>query len=227
MPAAWNQAPTFCFGSAGSLVGHEAAVHAPARCEELDYGLQIAAIIGRGGRDIKAADAWRHIAGFTILNSFVARDVERREIAFGMGRSKSRDFATAVGPYLVPLSSLRDRIDGDDHLHLAMRAMVNSNELSRSDASTMQFTWPQLVEHAARHAELFPGDLLASGVSGSGSILDLGGQPAANYLRPGDVVELEIERLGTLRTPIIGHPQSGAAISGGAITTAATAPLGV
>ncbi|MBC8108632.1 MAG: fumarylacetoacetate hydrolase family protein, partial [Anaerolineae bacterium] len=119
---AWYDAPSFAFANGAALVGHENPVHAPADSDELDYGLQIAAIIGRGGRDIRPADAWKHIAGFTIVNSFSARDVERREIAIGVGRAKSRDFATAVGPYLVSLNSLRDRIDADDRLHLAMRA---------------------------------------------------------------------------------------------------------
>ncbi|CAN5502521.1 hypothetical protein BH09PLA1_BH09PLA1_37680 [soil metagenome] len=202
---AWYDAPSLAFRNAGALIGHENPVHAPATSEELDYGLQIAAIVGRGGRDIRAVDAWNHIAGFTIVNGFAARDVERREIAGGLGQAKSCDFATAVGPYLVSLNSLRDRIDADDRLHLAMRALVNGNELSRADASSMFFTWPQLIEHASRDAELFPGDLISGGVVGTGSVLDLGGANAAPWLRAGDVVELEVERLGILRTPIV-HP---------------------
>ena len=206
---AWYDVPSFVFTNAAALVGHENPVHAPADCDELDYGLQIAAIIGRGGRDIRSPDAWKHIAGFTIVNSFAARDIERREIAVGVGRAKSRDFATAVGPYLVSLNSLRDRIDADDHLHLAMRALVNGNELSRADASNMFFTWPQLIEQASRDAELYPGDLISSGVVGTGSVLDLGGSNAAPWLRAGDIVELEVERLGILRTPIVNRPSQG------------------
>jgi fumarylacetoacetate (FAA) hydrolase len=202
----WYDAPSFVFANAGSLTGHESPVHAPTESEELDYGLQLAAIVGRGGRDIKARDAWRHIAGFTIVNSFAARDIERREIAMAVGRGKSRDFATAVGPYLVPLSSLRDRVDADDRLHLAMRALINGNELSRADASQMFFTWPQLIEHASRDAELYPGDVISSGIVGTGSVLDLGGSNAAPWLKAGDVVELEVERLGILRTPIVHRP---------------------
>jgi fumarylacetoacetate (FAA) hydrolase len=205
----WYDAPSFVFSNAASLIGHETPVHAPADCEELDYGLQIAAVIGRGGRDIRSADAWKHIAGFTIVNSFAARDIERRELAVGAGRAKSRDFATAVGPYLVSLNSLRDRIDADDRLHLAMRALVNGNELSRADAAHMFFTWPQLIEHASRDAELYPGDVISGGVVGTGSVLDLGGSNAAPWLKAGDVVELEVERLGVLRTPIV-HRPSGA-----------------
>jgi fumarylacetoacetate (FAA) hydrolase len=220
----WYDAPSFVFANAGSLIGHDTPVHAPMDCEELDYGLQIAAVIGRGGRDIRSADAWKHIAGFTIVNSFAARDIERREIAVGAGRAKSRDFATAVGPYLVPLNSLRDRIDADDRLHLAMRALINGNELSRSDAAHMFFTWPQLIEQASRDAELYPGDVIASGIVGTGSVLDLGGSNAAPWLKAGDVVELEVERLGILRTPIVHRPSraaSGVAQAGTVIARAA------
>jgi 2-keto-4-pentenoate hydratase/2-oxohepta-3-ene-1,7-dioic acid hydratase in catechol pathway len=221
---AWYDVPSFSFANAASLIGHESPVHAPRECEELDYGLQIGAIIGRGGRDIRSADAWKHIAGFTIVNSFIARDIQRREIALNVGHAKSRDFATAVGPYLVSLNSLDDRIDADDRLHLAMRALVNGNELSRGDASNMFFTWPQMIEQASGDAELSPGDLITSGVVGSGSVLDLGGSNAAPWLRAGDVVELEIERLGILRTPIVHQPSrgtSGVAQTGAAVARAA------
>lgn len=209
LSTAWYDAPSFTFANAAALIGHENPAHAPADSDELDYGLQIAAIIGRGGRDIPSAHAWGHIAGFTIVNSFAARDLERRDIAIGIGRAKSRDSGTAVGPYLVSINALRDRIDADDRLHLAMRALVNGNELSRADASTMFFTWPQLIEQASRDAELFPGDLISSGVVGTGSVLDLGGANAAPWLRAGDVVELEVERLGILRTPIVHRPSHG------------------
>src|SRR4051794_13543275 len=213
MHAAWYEAPTFAFANATSLVGHESPVHAPLASEELDYGLQLGLIVGRGGRDISAKDAWKHVAGFTIVNGFVARDMERQEFSAAcVARGKSRDFATAVGPYLVSLGALGDRIDGENRIHLAMRATVNGAERSRADASTMYFTWPQLIEHASRDAELFPGDLITSGTVAGGSILDgpSGGSPPT-WLKPGDVVELEIERLGTLRTPIIARPANGAA----------------
>lgn len=212
MHAAWYEAPTFAFASAASLIGHESSVHAPVASDELDYGLQLGLIVGRGGRDIRAKDAWKHVAGFTIVNAFVARDLERQEVSAAcVARGKSRDFATAVGPYLVSLNALGDRIDADDRIHLAMRALVNGKELSRADSSAMYFSWPQLIEHASRDAELFPGDLITSGTALTGSILDLrsaatNGSSSVPWLKAGDVVELEIERLGTLRTPIIERP---------------------
>jgi fumarylacetoacetate (FAA) hydrolase len=203
LPTSWNDAPAFAFASTTSLVGHGVAVHAPAGCDELDFGLQLAAIVGRGGRDVSAKDAWKHVAGFTIVNAFVARHLEKRELTSCLGRSRSRGFATAVGPYLVSLDALRDRIDADGRLHLKTKALVNGQEIDRADAATMSFTWPRLIEESSRDAELCPGDLISSGTVTGGCLLDKNLGP---WLKPGDVVELEVERLGTLRTPIIARP---------------------
>ena len=208
VPPAWYEEPVFYFSNPGSLIGHEASVFAPDGSAELDFELELGLVIGRGGSDIAAADAWKHVAGFTIINDFSARDVQRREMSVGLGPDKGKDFATAVGPYLVTLDSLRDRIDSQGRIHLNMTARVNGRQLSRGNAATMYFTWPQIIEHASRDAELFPGDLLGSGTVGTGCILELGAENTGGWLKPGDIVELEIERLGVLRTPIIARPDS-------------------
>jgi len=204
----WYSDPAFCFGNTGNLLGHGAAVCAPQACQELDFGLELGLIIGRGGQDIPADEAWNRVAGFTIINNFVARDFERRELALHSGPGKSRDFATAVGPYLVTLDSLRDRIDSQGRLHLNMIARVNGRELSRGNAAGMYFSWPRIVEYASRDVTLFPGDILSSGTAPNGCLLDLGLETTdGHWLRPGDVVELEVERLGILRNPIVGRSQ--------------------
>jgi fumarylacetoacetate (FAA) hydrolase len=208
LSSAWYDEPRFCFANAGALLGHEAPVHAPDNSHELDFELQLGVIIGIGGRDIATSDAWKHVAGFTIVNSFGARDLERAELPAGLGPAKGKDFACAVGPYLITLEALRDRIDSQGRVHLNMTARVNGRELSRGDAAMMHFTWPQIIEHASRDAELFAGDIISSGAVGGGCILDLGPENTGGWLKPGDVVELEIERLGVLRTPIIARPDA-------------------
>jgi fumarylacetoacetate (FAA) hydrolase len=202
MEPAWYEQPAFYFSNPVALVGHEAPVRAPLGSNELDFELELGLIIGRPGRDICGARAWDHVAGFTIVNDFSARDLQRREMAVGLGPAKGKDFATAVGPCLVTLDELRDRIDSSGKLHLRMAARVNGRELSQGDSASMYFTWPQIIEHASRDAELLPGDLLGSGTVGTGCILELGPENTGGWLKPGDVVELEIERLGVLRTPI-------------------------
>jgi fumarylacetoacetate (FAA) hydrolase len=208
MDPAWYAQPVFYFSNPLGLIANDAPVYAPAGSEELDYELELGLMIGRGGRDIRREDAWRHVAGFTIINDFSARDLQRREMSVGLGPAKGKDFATAVGPVLVTLDEFQDRIDTDGRLHLEMAARVNGIELSRGNSGSMYFSWPQIIEHASRDAMLAPGDLLGSGTVGTGCILELGSDKTGGWLKPGDLVELEIERIGILRTPIVARPGS-------------------
>src|SRR5262249_1037588 len=137
------------------------------------------------------------------VNDFSARDLQRKEMSAGLGPAKGKDFATAVGPCLVTLDEFTDRIDSAGRLSLAMSARVNGKELSRGNAGDMYFTWPQIIAQASRDVELFENDLLGSGTVGTGCILELGPEKTGGWLKPGDVVELEIEKIGTLRSPIV------------------------
>lgn len=207
MPAGWYDQPTFYFANAGSLVGHDAPVFGPAGTSQLDFELELGVIIGRGGRDISAELAMDHVAGFTIINHFVARDVQAAEMSVGLGPGgKGKDFATAVGPFLVTRDHVRDRIDDAGRVRLAMSARLNGREICRGNSAAMQFSWPRIIEHASRDAELFPGDLIGSGAVGGGCILEIGPEVTGGWLKPGDALELEIERLGILRTPVIDRP---------------------
>jgi fumarylacetoacetate (FAA) hydrolase len=203
MPPVWYQQPVFYFSNPNSIVSDNHPVFAPAGSNELDYELELGLVIGTAGRDIEPAHAWRHVAGFTIVNDFSARDLQRGEMTVGLGPAKGKDFATAVGPCMVTLDEFEDRIDRDGRVHLFMRAGVNGRELSRGNAGDMYFTWPAIIAHASRDAELLPGDLLGSGTVGTGCILELGPQNTGGWLKAGDIVELEIERIGKLRTPIV------------------------
>lgn len=207
MPPAWYEIPVFYFSNPGALLGHEQPVYAPAGCNELDYELELGVVIGRGGKDIPVEEAWGHIAGFTIVNDLSARDLQRKEMSVGLGPAKGKDFATAVGPYLVTVDELQDRMDAEGRVNLEMTARVNGKELSRGNAKSMYHTWPKLIAQASADAELFPGDLIGSGTVGTGCILELGPENTGGWLKPGDVVELEIEKLGVLRTPVVARPE--------------------
>jgi fumarylacetoacetate (FAA) hydrolase len=123
----------------------------------------------------------------------------------GLGPAKGKDFATAVGPWLASLDEFSDRISGEA-LELEMIARVNGRQLSRGNTSSLHHPIPRLVAQASRDADLFPGDLIGTGTVGSGCILELGPENTGGWLKPGDVVELEIERLGILRTHIVSRP---------------------
>jgi fumarylacetoacetate (FAA) hydrolase len=202
----WYQVPVFYFSNPAGVIGHDAAVYAPRDSEALDYELELACVIGREARDLpddeRALDA---IAGWTIMNDWSARDLQRVEMAVGLGPSKGKDFATSLGPELVTFDELSDRYR-DGRLHLEMKASVNGHVLSQGNSGTMYWTWPQLLAHASRDAALRPGDVIGSGTVGTGCILELTPERAGGWLKPGDVVELTIERLGTLRNRVIAHP---------------------
>lgn len=202
MPAAWYDAPMFYFSNPTALCGHDAAVCAPGGSVELDYELELGAIIGHGGRDIAPERAWEHVYGFTIINDLSARDLQQREMAVGIGSAKGKDFATAVGPWLVARQDFADRIEGEK-LTLALSARVNGRELSRGNTADLYHTIPRMIAHASRDVELFPGDLIGTGPVGNGCILELGPENTGGWLKPGDVVELTIERIGVLRTRIV------------------------
>lgn len=206
LPLAWYQAPAFRFANRLSLIGHGAPVWAPAGTRELDFGLALGVVIGRVGRDIPVAQAWSHVAGFTIVNDLCARDLERTERAVGLGPSKACDFAAAVGPWLVLREELKDCIH-DQRLTLAMTAGINGRICAQGQVASLHFSIPQLVAQASRDATLFPGDLLSTGTVGGGCLMEL--RPAGvagGWLQPGDAVELAIERIGVLRTRIEGRP---------------------
>lgn len=205
VPPAWYEVPVFYFSNHNALVGQNAAVHAPRACEELDYELELGVVIGRRGHDIAPERAWEHVAGFTIVNDLSARDLQRKEMAVGLGPAKGKDFATAVGPWLVSRASVADCIAGET-LALEMVARVNGRELSRGNSRTLHHSIPRLIAQASRDVELFPGELLGTGTVGTGCILELGPENTGGWLKPGDVVELEIERIGLLRTRIVARP---------------------
>src|SRR5262245_9285603 len=202
----WYEVPVFYFSNPVCVIGHEYTVHAPQGSSALDYELELACIIGRLGRDLPADDsAMDVVAGFTIMNDWSARDLQRTEMSVGLGPSKSKDFATSLGPDLVTFDELRDRYR-DGRLHLEMTATVNGKVLSRGNAGSMYWTWPQILAHASRDTELRPGDVIGSGTIGTGCILELTPEAVGGWLKPGDVVELTVEGIGTLRNRVVARP---------------------
>lgn len=198
----WYEVPVFYFSNPHSVIGHGDEVVPPQETRELDFELEIAAVVGHEARDLPADDrALDCLLGFTIYDDFSARDLQRQEMAVGLGPAKGKDFANALGPAVVPFERLADRY-ADGRLRLRMEAAVNGRVVSRGDAGTMHWTWPQLLAHASRDATLYPGDVLGSGTVGGGCILELGPENVGGWLAPGDVVTLSVERLGVLENRI-------------------------
>jgi fumarylacetoacetate (FAA) hydrolase len=182
VPREWYEQPVFYFSNPNAIYGPEDEIPYPEGTNELDYELEVAAMIGTQGQ----------IGGFTIMNDWSARDLQRREMSVGLGPAKGKDFATSLGPVVVT----PDEFDGRDAV---MVARVNGEERSRGNLRDMHWSWADLVAHARRNTRLCPGDVLGSGTVGTGCILEHGD---GRWLRPGDVVELEVEGLGTLANRI-------------------------
>jgi len=198
----WYEVPVFYFSNPFCVIGDGDPVRAPKGSHALDYELELACVIGTPARDLPDDErAMDCVAGFTIMNDWSARDIQRTEMAVGLGPSKSKDFATSLGPALIPFDELRD-FYRDGRLHLDMTARVNGKLYSQGNAGTMYWTWPRILAHASRDVELKPGDVLGSGTVGTGCILELTPEAVGGWLQPGDEVELTIERLGTLRNRV-------------------------
>jgi len=194
----WYEIPVFYFTNPNSVIGHGDVVVPPRRTKELDFELEIALMVGKECIDLPADDrAMEFISGITIYNDWSARDLQREEMVVGLGPAKGKDFANAFGPRWVPLDEVMDTYR-DGRFHLEMRASINGKYVSRGNAASMYWSWPQLIAHASRDVRLYPGDVLGSGTVGTGCILELTPQVAGGWLKAGDRVRLSVERLGEL-----------------------------
>jgi fumarylacetoacetate (FAA) hydrolase len=201
----WYELPVFYFSNHRVISGPGAVIPTPRYTQALDFELEVAAVIGRPGQDIAPEDAEAYIAGYTILNDWSARDVQRKEMAVGLGPAKGKDFATTLGPGLVTPDALADRRAGKGY-DLVMTARRNGLDLSRGNWRDLYWSFGEMIARASDGVMLYPGDVIGSGTVGTGCILEIGPENAGGWLVPGDVIELEIERLGVLRN-VIGDPQ--------------------
>jgi fumarylacetoacetate (FAA) hydrolase len=185
VPEAWYEVPVFYFSNPAAIYRDGEEIPKPPDTAALDYELELACVIGAGGRP----------EGFTIMNDWSARDLQAREMQVGLGPAKGKDFATSLGPVLVSADELPADLD--------MRAVARVNGEVRTQSRTggMHFSWDQLLAAAARNTPgLTPGDVIGSGTVGGGCILEHGD---GRWLAPGDVVELEIEGIGVLRNHVV------------------------
>jgi 2-keto-4-pentenoate hydratase/2-oxohepta-3-ene-1,7-dioic acid hydratase in catechol pathway len=199
----WYRIPIFYFSNPSSLRGHLEAVKKPESTSELDYELEVACILGRQVQDVSGDAAEAAIFGYLILNDLSARDLQREEMKCMLGPAKGKDFASAIGPWVVTPDELADVRVGPGRYELTMVARRNGRELSRGNMKDLTHDFTKMIERASRDVMLYPGDLIGSGTVGTGCILELGADAAGGWLTSGDTIELEIDRLGVLTTPIM------------------------
>lgn len=202
VPPAWYEIPVFYFSNHTAIYTHEDVIPYPKYSQALDYELEVACVIGTGGANIAAEDAEKHILGYMIYNDWSARDLQKQEMRVSLGPAKGKDFAQSFGPDLVTPDELADRHTGRPGVYdLAMVARVNGEERSRGNWGDLHWSFGQMIERASDGVMLYPGDVIGSGTVGTGCLLETT-KAQGPWLQPGDVVELEIERLGVLRNTV-------------------------
>ena len=199
----WYEFPVFYFSNAGSLRGHQEPVKRPASTQTLDFELEIGCVIGKQVQDVSGDAAEDAIFGYLVLNDLSARDLQRQEMKCMLGPAKGKDFATAIGPWVVTKDELADKRVGPGRYDLTMVARKNGKELSRGNFKDVTHDFTKMIERASRDVTLYAGDLIGSGTVGTGCILEVGADNTDGWLVGGDTIELEIDRLGILTTPIV------------------------
>lgn len=218
----FDQYPVFYFTNHNATIGGGELVVEDDHLQKLDFELEAAIVIGKKGKNISAKDADSYIAGYTIMNDFSARVLQMEEMKLNLGPAKGKDFATAIGPYLVTPDEIAScKIETEFGLHhdLKMTAKHNGALISEGNLKDMNWTFAEIIERASYGVELFPGDVIGSGTVGTGCYLELNGTRILEakakgeeytpvWLQPGDTIELEIERLGTLTHTIVKSSES-------------------
>ena len=212
----FDQYPIFYFTNHRSIQGPGDVKCMPDHFEKLDFELEVAIIISKKGRNIKAADADEYIGGLMIMNDLSARTLQMEEMLLNLGPAKGKDFATSIGPWLVTLDELEQFEVPAKPGHtgknwkLKMTCKINGVTVSDGNLADMDWTFAEIIERVSYGVDIFPGDVIGSGTVGTGCLLELNGTGKVNnpgykeqWLQNGDVVLMEVERLGSLENTIV------------------------
>ncbi|WP_030853739.1 fumarylacetoacetate hydrolase family protein [Streptomyces sp. NRRL S-475] len=210
VPQRWYAAPTFYFTNPYAVYGPHDDIPVPPGSSLLDFELEVAAVIGKEGRDLTPEQARDHIVGYTVFNDWTARDLQSAEMQVGLGPCKGKDTATTLGPCLVTADELERYRDADGFLRLALTAEVNGEVVGRDLLSNMSWTFEELVAYASRGTVVRPGDVLGSGTCGNGGCLaelwGVRGKQDPPPLKPGDTVTLTVEGIGSVTNTVVPGP---------------------
>lgn len=212
VPQAWYELPIFYFSNTSEIRGPGEPVRAPRGSVELDFELEIGALVDTPAVDLAADRAEEAIGGYFVLNDWSARDLQRAETVVRLGPAKGKDFATSIGPWLVTPDELTDaRAPGATGPDLVATASVRAadgtvTEVSRGTWASAQFSFGQMLARASADARMRPGEIAGSGTVGGGCLLEVKDETLGRWLEPGDTVTLTIERLGSLTSPVADRP---------------------
>ena len=206
VPEAWYRLAIFYFSNVSEIRGPDDPVWAPDTSNELDFELELCALIDTPVKDLPASRAEEAIGGYMLMNDWSARDLQRDETAVRLGPAKGKDFATTIGPWLTTPDELADSRK-DKGFDLPATSTVNDTIIGRGNWSDIHYSFGELVERASADVRLVPGDLIGSGTVGSCCLLESREESGfGRYLQPADEVTLDVGRLGQLRTRIVDRP---------------------
>lgn len=201
--APWYEMPIFYFTNHHGIFGPDDDIPRPAAETKLDIELEMACIIGKRGKNIKAAEAGGYIFGYTVFNDWTARAIQRREMEVPLGPHKGKDFANAIGPCIVTKDEMDQYLGENGRFNARMTAKINGTQICDGNYNTVYYTFGQMIERASENGvTMMPGDILGSGTVGWGSLIE-NNFTVHRPLEPGDIVELEIEGIGVLRNRVV------------------------
>ena len=209
IPEAWYEAPAFYFTNPHAAIGTGAPVTLPPGSVTFDFELEVAAVIGRAGYNLTVEEAEECIVGYTILNDWSARDLQRREMRVGLGPAKGKDTATTLGPVMVTADELEVYREGD-RLGLDMEVMVNGELIGSDNLRQMAWSFAELVAYASRGTWVRPGDIIGSGTSGGGCLAEFwgwSGTEVPSPIRVGDTVTMRVAGLGQISNTVTRSPE--------------------
>jgi fumarylacetoacetate (FAA) hydrolase len=216
----FDKYPVFYFTNHHSIKGPGEVYCMPDHFEKLDFELEVAIVICKPGKNIKAEEADEYIGGLMIMNDLSARTLQMEEMLLNLGPAKGKDFATTIGPWLITLDELEpfEVACKEGHVgktwNLKMVCRVNDVQVSEGNLSDMDWTFAEIIERASYGVDLYPGDIIGSGTVGTGCFLELNGTGKLNdanyqeqWLENGDVVDMEVDELGVLSNTIMAEEE--------------------
>ena len=211
----FDEFPVFYFSNHNAIYGPQDEIKCmPSHFEKLDFELEIAIVIGKEGRNLKANEASSYIAGYMIMNDVSARGLQMKEMKLNLGPAKGKDFASVIGPYLVTPDEIKDKLidkGGQGSIYdLKMSCFLNNQLVSEGNFKDMNWTFEQIIERVSYGTTIYPGDIIGSGTVGTGCLLELNGTGKikdSNYnevwLKEGDFVKMKIDKLGEISNKIV------------------------
>ncbi len=196
VPEAWYEIPAYYKGGTAGFLGNNTTIPWPSFSQKIDYELELGVVLGKDGFNISEEKALEHVFGYTILNDISARDIQRKEMSIRLGPAKGKDWCSIMGPVIVTSDEF-----GHSEPNLLMQARVNGELWSEGRSGDSHFSWSQMIAHMGQDEWIRASEFIGSGTVGTGCGLELD-----KWIKPGDIVELEIEKIGILKN-VVGNPK--------------------